>query len=121
VAGLTRELHTDFALDAIDFSTSGAIKSQAVGIKNRPVMIQQSEYFTVNLIDANQNLQRDCSETESFIVHLCIEGAYDLRYADGSVKISLGEAVLIPAIIEEVQIIPAAGCKILETYINQSV
>jgi len=117
VAGMTRELHTDLALDAIDFTKSGSNKTHSVVVKNRPVLIQESDFFMVNLIDADLKLDRDCSEIDSFIVHLCTEGGYDLICGGESLKISIGEAVLIPAVIDEFQIDPRPNCKILETYI----
>jgi len=117
VAGITRELHTELALDAIDFETSGSNKTHASIIKNRPVLIQQSEFFMVNLLDVDLNLNRDSAGIDSFIVHLCIEGAYDLVYNGETIKISLGEAVLIPAELKEFEIHPLPKCKILETYI----
>ncbi len=118
VAGMTRELHTDLALDAIDFETAGSNKTHVAMIKNRPVLIQQSEFFMVNLLDVDQKLSRDCYDIDSFVAHLCTEGAYDLVCQGETFSISLGEAVLIPAEIKEFEIHPKPKCKILETYIS---
>jgi mannose-6-phosphate isomerase len=115
--GMTRELHTDLALDAIDFDSAGDNKTRPAGTKNRPVLLQESEFFTVNLIDAEIALNRECYQIDSFIVHLCIEGSYELTSFNGSVKMNTGQAVLIPASIDEYQINPSPSCKILETYI----
>jgi mannose-6-phosphate isomerase len=115
--GMTRELHTDLALDAIDFETAGAFKARPAGAKNRPVLLQNSEFFTVNLIDADISLNRECFQIDSFIVHLCIEGSYELTTFNGSVKMKTGQAVLIPASTDEYQIIPSPSCRILETYV----
>ncbi|MEI6851931.1 MAG: type I phosphomannose isomerase catalytic subunit [Bacteroidota bacterium] len=117
-AGITRELHTDLALDAINFDIEGAYKARPAGAKNRPVLLQESEFFTVNMIDADISLNRECFQIDSFIVHLCIEGSYELTSFTGNVKVSNGQAVLIPASTDEYQIIPSPSCKILETYIQ---
>jgi mannose-6-phosphate isomerase len=117
VAGMTRELHTDLALDAIDFETAGSYKARHADIKNRPVLLQDSEFFTVNMIHVDISLNRECYQIDSFIVHLCIEGSYELTSLNGSVKMKTGEAVLIPAGIDEFQIIPSPSCRILETYV----
>jgi len=117
VAGMTRELHTELALDAIDFETAGSYKARPAPVKNRPVLLQESEFFTVNLIDADISLNRECYQIDSFIVHLCIEGSYELTSFNGSVKMETGQAVLIPASTDEYQIIPSPSCRILETYI----
>lgn len=117
VAGMQRELHTDLALDAIDFETAGAYKAKPADAKNRPVLLQESEFFTVNLIDADISLNRECFQIDSFIVHLCIEGSYELTSFNGSVKMKTGQALLLPACIDEYQINPSPTCKIIETYI----
>jgi mannose-6-phosphate isomerase len=117
-AGITRELHTDLALDAINFDTEGSYKARPAGAKNRPVLLQESEFFTVNMIDADISLNRECFQIDSFIVHLCIEGSYELTSFTGNVKVSNGQAVLIPASTDEYQINPSPSCKILETYIQ---
>ncbi len=118
VAGMQRELHTELALDAIDFETTGANKSRPADTKNRPVLLQESEFFTVNLMEVDINLNRECSQIDSFIVHLCIQGSYELTSFYGNVKMKTGQAVLIPAITDEYQINPSPSCKILETYIQ---
>jgi mannose-6-phosphate isomerase len=119
-AGLTRELHTDLALDAIDFETTGANRSRPEEVKNRAVLLQETEFFTINLFDVTINLNRECAQIDSFIVHLCVEGSYELTSFTGNVKVSKGQSVLIPASTEEYQINPSPSCKILETYIQIS-
>ena len=118
VAGMQRELHTDMAIDAIDFETTGANKSRAAAAKNRPVLLQKSEFFTTNLLDVDINLNRECYQIDSFIAHLCIEGSYEVTTFSGSSKVTQGQAVLIPACIDEYQINPSPTCRVLETYIE---
>ncbi|MDD4214325.1 MAG: class I mannose-6-phosphate isomerase, partial [Bacteroidales bacterium] len=73
-AGLKRELHTELALDAIDFKSDKQCKTHPVIAKNRPVLLQQSEYFTVNLIDTDKQLILNYSDKETLVVLMCIGG-----------------------------------------------
>ncbi len=116
-AGMTRELHTELALDAINFDEKEQFKTHPVIAKNRPVSIQKSEYFTVNLLDLDRKLEQDFNDIDSFVAYMCIDGAFTLAYASGSEKVSKGESLLVPAMIKEFEIIPEDTCKILETYI----
>lgn len=116
-AGIQRELHTELALDAINFDEKENYKMHPVVAKNRPVLIQKTDYFTVNLLDLDTKLERDFIEVDSFVAYLCTEGAFTLAYAGKSETIKMGESLLVPAYIKEFEIVPEKTCKILETYI----
>jgi mannose-6-phosphate isomerase len=116
-AGMTRELHTDLALDAINFDEQIQTKSQAVITKNQVVTLQKSQYFTVNLLDLDKRVERDFFEIDSFVAYMCVEGAFTLSFSGNVEKIKTGETVLVPATIKEFEIIPNDSCKIIETYI----
>jgi mannose-6-phosphate isomerase class I len=45
-----------------------------------------------------------------------VEGEFDLKYKDKVVTVKKGEALLLPAIFEEVEIYPLGEAKILEVY-----
>ncbi|HOY33193.1 MAG TPA: class I mannose-6-phosphate isomerase [Bacteroidales bacterium] len=116
-AGMIRELHTDLALDAINFGEKVPCKTHPETTKNHRRSIQKTAYFNVNLLDLDRKLEQDFNTIDSFAAYLCIDGAFTLVYAGNSEKISKGESVLVPAIIKEFEIIPSETCKILETYI----
>jgi len=116
-AGMTRELHTDLALDAINFDEPFQNKSQPVITKNQVVTLQKSEYFTVNLLDLDKRVERDFFEIDSFVAYMCVEGAFTLSFSGNVEKIITGETMLVPATIKEFEIIPNDSCKIIETYI----
>ena len=117
MSGMQRELHTDLALDAIQFEEPSH-KSHPASVKNREVLLHESEYFNVRLIDADKRLDMDYIAVDSFVVYLCTEGSFELVYPHGTEQVHLGEAILIPAEIKEVAIVPTPTCKILETYIK---
>ena len=45
-----------------------------------------------------------------------MEGKFDLKYGDEMITVKKGEALLLPAIFEEVEIHPVEKAKILEVY-----
>lgn len=79
-----------------------------------------SPYFTTNLISLDKTLGKDYSELDSFVIYVCVAGSVTLVH-DGTtepqIALSQGEAVLIPAGINRVDIIPSSPSEILEVYI----
>ncbi|MBC8004139.1 MAG: class I mannose-6-phosphate isomerase, partial [Verrucomicrobia bacterium] len=52
--GNPRELHTDLALDAIDFTIFPEYKTKAVAKANESVELGKCPYFTTNVLDLTQ-------------------------------------------------------------------
>jgi len=51
---------------------------------------------------------------------MCLEGEFYIDYQkEDKVKVSKGETVLLPAILDNIVLYPTKKCKILETYIDQ--
>ncbi len=117
VAGFSRELHTELAVEAIDYNVYKDYKTEYEDKANETVKLVESPYFTTNIIHLTQAIKKDYSELDSFVIHLCVEGEFDLKYEDELVTVKKGEALLLPAIFEEVEIYPLGEAKILEVYI----
>lgn len=115
-SGMTREIHTEQALDAIDFKVYDNYKTDYNPKTNKTVKLIESPYFNTNLVHLTKPLKKDYSELDSFVIYICAEGKYELRYEEGTVNIEKGEALLLPAIFEQVEIYPKAEAKILEVY-----
>lgn len=117
--GNTRELHTEQALDAIDFNAYPEYKTKYKDKLNETSKVVESPYFNTNLLHLDTPFSKDYADLDSFVIHTCVEGRYALLYSDGK-KISLqkGEAVLIPAILGKVTMIPDGEVKILESFMN---
>jgi len=119
--GNPRELHTELALDAIDFKLYNEYKSNITPTLNTPVNLAECEYFTTNLIHLNKSIERDMNIMDSFVIYMCIEGKGKIIYRDNkSENISKGETVLIPAEIPYYNIKPDKDIKLLEVYINHN-
>jgi mannose-6-phosphate isomerase len=115
-AGMMRELHTDLALDAIDFNLYDNYKTHFKERLNATVKLVESPYFTTNLMHLNKALKKNYSQLESFVIYICTEGAFELTCDLVKYHVNLGETILLPAIIENIEIYPSPEAKILEVY-----
>ncbi|MEZ5082122.1 MAG: type I phosphomannose isomerase catalytic subunit [Bacteroidales bacterium] len=115
-AGMTRELHTDLALDAIDFNVYKDYKTKYDKKINQTVNIAESPYFTTNLLCLDTPLKKDYSELDSFVVYICSEGKFSITVNSKIYNLGLGEAMLLPAQIKKAEISPNPGSKLLEVY-----
>ena len=115
--GNKRELHVEEALDAIDFNFYNNYKTNYSKTKNEAVKAVSCPFFTTNVLDYTESVSGDYSELDSFIIHVCVEGKYTLRYNGGELDVQKGDCILIPASEKEVQLETSEGFKILESFI----
>lgn len=112
--GNRRDLHTDWALDVLDFKHYNQYKTDYKPEYNTSVEIVRCEYFTTSIIEGNERLERDYRTLDSFVIYICIKGEVVLKCGNVSEKVVVGETVLIPASIDLVVIEPLSDYKILE-------
>jgi mannose-6-phosphate isomerase len=116
--GKTRELHTELALEAIDFKTPDHYKANYKSLANKVVEVVKSPYFIINVLQADKRMECDYYNLDSFVTYICVEGKAELEYGEGlSETISMGETVLIPAELDHIKIIPESTVKILEVFL----
>lgn len=117
--GNPRELHTELAKDAIDYTVYDSYKTEYVPSRNRPVQLVKCPYFTTNLLEMNQTLTRLYHQLDSFVIYICIEGKSTIKDNKGNtLSLHQGESLLIPADTNAVELIPSTYTKILETYVE---
>jgi mannose-6-phosphate isomerase len=117
--GKPRELHTEKALEAIDFNPVKNYKTTYASKPDHPVQLAKCPYFTTNLIELNIALQSDYHALDSFIIFMCLEGSFTIQYYDTEkVDVSKGETILVPAELKNIILVPAPRAKILEVYIE---
>lgn len=116
--GNKRELHTEEALAALDYEVYPEYKSIYDKKLNEPVHVVSCPYFSTNILEFTQSVTRDYS-FDSFVIHVCVQGAYTLSYGDESLNVKMGDCVLIPASIDKVSMDTQTGFKILECYIEE--
>ncbi len=115
--GNPRELHVEEALEAIHFDEQTQdFKIQYQPTLNKTVKLVRSEYFNTNLLEFDQPLNKSFAEIDSFVIYICLDGQILLACGDQRERLETGEVVLIPADIEEVQLLPARKSKVLEVY-----
>jgi mannose-6-phosphate isomerase len=115
--GNKRELHTEEALAAIDYKQYPAYKTPYTPQENDTVNLVASSHFTTNLVHFDHTTQKDYSHLDSFVIHVCLEGAYDLTYNGAKFRVQAGECLLLPNTVKKVQLNTQQGFKILESYI----
>ncbi len=118
--GKPRELHTELAVDAIDYNTYESYKTKAEPELNRTVNIIDCKYFTTNIIELDQAIIKDYSLIDSFVIYICVHGSAMLEWEDKSMNLVKGETVLIPALMKGIGIRPAPAARILEVYIREN-
>jgi len=117
--GNLRELHTDLAIDAIDFSNLDEYKTKYSVEQNKSSEIVSCNYFTTNILEFNTTIDKDYSQLDSFVIYMNLEGEFEIEFDGKNVKVSKGETVLIPASLETFQLIPLTKeVKTLEVYIK---
>ncbi|WP_203293244.1 type I phosphomannose isomerase catalytic subunit [Luteirhabdus pelagi] len=113
--GRLRELHTDLALDAIDYN-AGNGKLQVNDNGSNISQLKKSPYFLTNRIRLDKPTERDFSTIDSFVVYMCVEGEATLLVENYSNTLTKGNTILIPACFDAI-CIEGQGSTLLEIYI----
>ncbi len=114
--GNPRQLHTELALDAIDFTRYSKYRTDYKPAFNITVPVVESRYFNTSIIHFGTPVVKDYSGLDSFVILQCAEGKCRIGYEGGDETLQAGEVILIPAIMEKIEIVPLPECKILEVY-----
>lgn len=116
--GNKRELHVEEALAAIDYKHYPEYKTKYQPKKNETVKLVTCPYFTTNVLDFTENTTKDYSNLDSFVIHVCLAGAYTVKYNGESYPVKMGESILLPKTIDKIELETTSGFKILESYIE---
>ncbi len=117
--GNERELHTEEALDVIDFSAAITPKTPYQSELNSATPLVSCDYFTTNIIRINELMIRDYAAIDSFVAYMCLEGnlVVEVESDESQLLVKPGETILVPAIFDEVRLYPQGEVKLLEVYI----
>jgi mannose-6-phosphate isomerase len=112
--GQPRELHTELALDAIDFT------APVRRVTRRPpageaALVVDSPYFTVNLVDVAGVAERFLSGRDSFTIYICLAGEAKLSTPGGELTLGPDTVAMIPA--DQDEIVISGNATLLETYL----
>ena len=115
--GKSRELHTELALDAIDFEKKDDYQLDYATTANTSSEIASCEYFTTNFLPVEGEINKDYSALDSFVILMCVDGKAALDISGSKEEIVRGETVLIPANTRNLKI-TAEKAELLEVYIK---
>lgn len=117
--GNPRELHTELALDAIDYNYVQDVKVNYENTPNVPVNIAKCKYFTTNKISFDKTTAREYIDKDSFVIYICCSGSFDLIYNETEkLEVTKGDTILLPASIDSVVLKPKGPSETLEVYID---
>jgi len=102
--GDLRELHTEQALNAIDYQKKDDFKVSYSKEKNTTNGMVECPYFTTNFLDLSNDIELNVSERDSFTIYMCVGGSAAIENEIGKETIKKGETLLLPAISNLVKI-----------------
>lgn len=116
--GKPRELHTELAKDAIDYTVLPDYRSHYVSVKNHETELVVCPYFTTSLYDIDAPAEKDLSQLDSFLVVMCLAGSGVLTDDEGNeTPIRQGETLLVPATTRSIRFEPAVAMKIMTSHL----
>ncbi|MBJ2173007.1 class I mannose-6-phosphate isomerase [Aureibaculum sp. A20] len=117
--GNGRELHTELALDAIDYTAIDKYKSDYTSAVNASKNIVDCQYFTTNIIELNGTISIDNSDKDSFVIYMAVDGNVTISYNDDKeIQLNKGETILMPACLSKYVLNSEEKSEVLEVYIK---
>jgi len=101
--GNGRELHNELAVDAINYEETNT-KVQYKSVVNESVNIVKCPFFKTNILEVSEKYNWKKAK-DTFTVFMCTEGNFTLITTDSQSEFKKGDTVLIPAILQEFEII----------------
>ncbi len=117
--GNERELHTEEAVDAIDYNSQKNYRTSYSKENNKATTIVTCPYFTTNVFPIKGTVDINHSDKDSFVIYMCVEGKVIFTYNSGeTVALNIGETILIPASLKVFTIFSENQSELLEVYIK---
>ena len=117
--GKPREVHTELAKDAIDYTVYPSYRTEYTPLQDEEVEVVNCQYFTTSIYDLTLPYAKDLSAIDSFMVVMCLSGSGTLEVDGEQLPIRQGETVLVPASADDICFIPEGGSmKLLSSYIR---
>lgn len=114
--GNQRELHTDLALDAIDYKLYDNYKTEYDLKENSASKLVHSPYFKTDIIDLKGVVEKDYTKLDSFVIYMCVDGSFDIQWEEQSIHMNKGETILLPATVSQIRL-SSNQARILEVYL----
>lgn len=110
--GKKRELHTDLALQAIDFKPIKEIKTKYNSTENQLNSLIEAPYFKTEIFIGNREIS--IRENEEMRIYICTEGSCKFQTQFGGTQLEKYQTLLMPAEIDSYKIIPEGNSSWIE-------
>lgn len=117
--GNGRELHTEEALDAIDYDFYDQYKTSYDDLVDQKIDLCTSDYFSTQKFNLTKPFHRALKQLDSFVIYIILEGACEINCEGRITEAKLGDCILVPAALADISIVPKGTCTLLETYIPE--
>ena len=118
-SGKGRELHTELAVDAIDYKDKESYRMDYSLGKNQRLTVVETSWFTTGIINMDEPVVKDFNLIDSFVIYMCVKGRVSMDYGHTDhVSINTGETVLVPASLKNIIILPEGESQLLEIFIK---
>lgn len=114
--GNLRELHTELALDAIDYKKKDDFKVAYSKERDKVNTMVDCPYFKTNFLHLTKNQSVSTTDRTSFTIYMCVGGSVEVVNEYGGAQIVQGETVLVPAMSKNIEL-RTEGAKLLEVMI----
>lgn len=113
-----RELHTDEAVKAINYSSKESYKTNYQVVDNKTTPLVSCPYFTTNFLKISKEITINHKQKDSFVIYMCVSGEVIFKDQYKEEKLLKGQTILVPACIKEFSIDAKSTAELLEVYIN---
>ncbi|MGZ2369708.1 type I phosphomannose isomerase catalytic subunit [Ancylomarina sp. YFZ004] len=116
--GKSRELHTELAVDAIDYTQEKEYATQYTAETNKTTQLASCEYFTTNRLVFDKTIDCNYSDLDSFVIFICLDGEFEINYSNQEkTHVKKGESILIPSELKHLTLNPIGKAEYLEVHL----
>ncbi len=102
--GNLRELHTEQALDAIDYEKKDDFKVSYSKSKNTTNEMVNCPYFITNYLKLSSDFEKEIGSDDSFHIYMCVKGSGTVSDGKTELFVNQGETVLFPAVCDKLYV-----------------
>lgn len=121
IDGKPRELHTELALNALDYTVQKEYSLSYPMELNKANLVCECKFFTVRMQRLNTAVNHNLMGYDSFVIYICLHGECTIN---DSVKLKQGYSCLVPASCSDITIKPEGKegvAELLEVYVNNQI
>ncbi len=102
--GNLRELHTEQALDAIDYEKKDDFKVSYSKSENTTNKMVNCPYFITNYLKLSSDFEKEIGSDDSFHIYMCVKGSGTVSDGKTELFVNQGETVLFPAVCDKLYV-----------------